>query len=252
MYGKAGKSGKGAATAARTGPYTGGKGVEDDACKVFVGNLPFSAEWQELKDHFSQCGTVVDTKVLTMDGKGGGRTKGRSRGKGLVVFSSAAEAQTAIASLNGSMMDDRQIEVDVWTRGQGTGGKGGAGKGAGWAWSPPAGKASGKGTFANSAPDSHMVYVGNLPFQAEWQELKDHFAQCGTVVDTKVHTTDGKGGGRTKGRSRGTGTVTFSSAAEATQAVKMLNGSVMMDREIVVDVWTGGSGKNVGKGRFGK
>jgi len=246
MYGKAGKSGKGFAAAGRSAPFPGGKGEAEDDRKVFVGNLPFSAEWQELKDHFGQCGTIEHAKVLTMDGKGGGSTKGRSRGKGLVIYSSAAEAKSAIAALNGSLMDGRPIEVDEWTRTEGKGGagKGGAGKGGGWVWTPPAGgKAAGSSPYIASAPASHMVYVGNLPFQAEWQELKDHFEACGTVVDTKVHTTDGKGGGRTKGRSRGTGTVTFSSAAEAAQAIKMLNGSVMMDRQIVVDVWTGGKGK---------
>ena len=30
------------------------------------------------------------------------------------------------------------------------------------------------------------VYVGNLSWQTSWQDLKDHFRQCGTVVHADV------------------------------------------------------------------
>merc|ERR1719221_1875267 len=73
---------------------------------------------------------------------------------------------------------------------------------------------------------SQMVYVGNLPFKAEWQELKDHMKSCGTVEFVKILTEDSMGWGRSKG----IGCVRYATADEASEAVKTLNGTEMMDR----------------------
>jgi len=257
-YGKAKSAGKGQ----RDGPYTASKGgrkgnwvfVEapereeaDDSQKVWVGNLSFKTQWQEVKDFFGQVGTVEHAKIFTLDGKGKGKGgKGKSRGQGVVIFSTAAEAELAISSLNGAEFEGREIQVDAWTqsepkekslppwKGSAKGTAKGAGKGFG--------KNSGKSQFEET-PDSQKVWVGNLNFRTQWQQIKDLMAQVGTVEHVKVFMKDGKGkgkGGKGKGKSRGQGVVTFSSPQEAKKAIKTLNGVDLEGREIQVDTWTTG------------
>ena len=74
--------------------------------KLYVGNLPYSADQQTLQDTFSQCGTVDSVNVIT------DRDTGQSRGFGFVEMSSDSEAQKAIQELNGSSLDGREIIVN--------------------------------------------------------------------------------------------------------------------------------------------
>ncbi len=74
--------------------------------KLYVGNLPYSATEQTLRETFSQCGTVDSVTMIT------DRNTGRSKGFGFVEMSSDSEAQKAIQELNGSTLEDRQIKVN--------------------------------------------------------------------------------------------------------------------------------------------
>lgn len=66
--------------------------------------MPFSVQWQELKDLFKQVGNVTHTDVA-MD------HQGRSRGFGQVTMASVEDAQQAIEQLNGTDFSGRTIEV---------------------------------------------------------------------------------------------------------------------------------------------
>lgn len=74
--------------------------------KLYVGNLPYSADQQALEEAFSTCGTVDSANVI-MD-----RDTGQSRGFGFVEMSSDSEAQKAIEELNGFNMGGREIRVN--------------------------------------------------------------------------------------------------------------------------------------------
>jgi len=74
--------------------------------KLYVGNLPHSANQQTLQDTFSQCGTVDWVTVIT------DRDTGQSKGFGFVEMSSDSEAQKAMQELNGSSLDGREITVN--------------------------------------------------------------------------------------------------------------------------------------------
>jgi len=93
--------------------------------KLYVGNLPFSANDQTLQETFSQCGTVESAKVIT------DRDSGRSKGFGFVEMSSDAEAADAIAKFNGAELDGRAMTVNearpMEPRSGGGGGFGGGG-----------------------------------------------------------------------------------------------------------------------------
>ena len=74
--------------------------------RLYVGNLPYSADQQTLQDAFSQCGTVDSVNVIT------DRDTGQSKGFAFVEMSNNGEAQKAIQQLNGSSLDGREIKVN--------------------------------------------------------------------------------------------------------------------------------------------
>jgi RNA recognition motif-containing protein len=73
--------------------------------KIYVGNLPFSANESEVRDLFSQHGTVESVSLIT------DRETGRPRGFGFVEMS-RADATRAIQSLNGKDMGGRPLRVN--------------------------------------------------------------------------------------------------------------------------------------------
>ena len=75
--------------------------------KLFVGNLPWSTDDAALNDMFSSFGAITSARVMT------DKFTGRSRGFGFVEFANEADAQKAIAALDGSDLDGRQIVVNV-------------------------------------------------------------------------------------------------------------------------------------------
>ena len=75
--------------------------------KVFVGGLSYRTTEDSLKTCFSQVGTVNSARIIT------DRETGRSRGFGFVEMASAAEAESAIAALDGKELDERVIRVSM-------------------------------------------------------------------------------------------------------------------------------------------
>jgi len=73
---------------------------------LFVGSLSFSATDDDMRQLFSNYGTVERASVL-MD-----RETGRSRGFGFVEMTNDDEADAAIAALNGSTHMGRTLNVN--------------------------------------------------------------------------------------------------------------------------------------------
>ena len=71
---------------------------------IFVGNLPFSATSDELREAFSAYGTVTRAQVAT------DRETGRSRGFGFVEMTEGGDE--AIAALDGSSLEGRTLKVN--------------------------------------------------------------------------------------------------------------------------------------------
>ncbi len=72
------------------------------------------------------------------------------------------------------------------------------------------------------------LFVGGLPYATRDEELKEFFAQSGTVASAQVIMD------KFSGRSKGFGFVEMSSDEEAEKAVSTLNGASMGGRTIVV------------------
>jgi heterogeneous nuclear ribonucleoprotein M len=72
---------------------------------VFVGNLPWSFDWKNLKDLFSKFNPgYADVKI---------GNDGRSRGYGIVRFDTPDAAAAAVAALNGTPVGDPPREIIV-------------------------------------------------------------------------------------------------------------------------------------------
>jgi cold-inducible RNA-binding protein len=95
--------------------------------RLYVGNLPFSADENMVRELFAQNErNVVEVKIIT------DRDTGRPRGFGFVEMGSQADAEGAISDLNGYSMDGRPLTVnEARERSQGGGRGGGRGGGGG-------------------------------------------------------------------------------------------------------------------------
>ena len=94
--------------------------------RLYVGNLPFTTSENALRDAFAADGRqVVEVKVVT------DRDSGQPRGFAFVEMGSPADAQAAIAALDGQPMDGRTLKVNMAQERERRGGGGGGGSGGG-------------------------------------------------------------------------------------------------------------------------
>jgi hypothetical protein len=117
--------------------------------KLYVGNLPYSVRDEDLQQSFGQFGAVTSAKVMME------RDTGRSKGFGFVEMGSDAEAQAAIAGMNGQPLGGRSVVVNEARpmearpprSGGGGFGGGGGGGGGGYGGGGGGGDRSGGGGY---------------------------------------------------------------------------------------------------------
>ncbi|KAJ3067351.1 hypothetical protein HDU98_009408 [Podochytrium sp. JEL0797] len=217
---------------------------------LYVGNLPYSVGWQDLKDLFRNAGNVIRSDIPT-------DYQGRSKGFGTVTMSSVEEARAAIGMYNGFEWNGRRIEV----REDRTFVEGAAPRQNFQprqnnyqqqqqqqapvvqqqqqqipSASPNAlaqdfadlsvAEAPVDAAVTNTA--GRQLFVGNLPFTLQWQELKDLFRQNGGTVLRADIAIDNQG------RSRGYGQVLMSTVEEAEDCIAQLTGTEVNGRVIEV------------------
>ncbi|NQU34285.1 MAG: RNA-binding protein [Bacteroidetes bacterium] len=73
------------------------------------------------------------------------------------------------------------------------------------------------------------IYVGNLNFKVDENDLQNLFAEYGEVSSCKLITD------KFNGRSKGFGFITMDNDDEANTAIKELGGTLFKDRDIVVN-----------------
>lgn len=89
---------------------------------IFVGNLSFNTNEDNLRAAFEAYGQVSSARIIT------DRETGRSRGFAFVEMPSSSEAQAAISGLDGRDMDGRNLKVNE-AKPKEEGGRGGGGGG---------------------------------------------------------------------------------------------------------------------------
>ncbi|XP_038686428.1 28 kDa ribonucleoprotein, chloroplastic-like [Tripterygium wilfordii] len=172
-----------------------------EEAKIYVGNLPYDVESQNLAKLFEQAGTVEIAEIIY------NRETERSRGFGFVTMTTVEEAEKAVEMFNRYELDGRFLTVN---------------------------KAAPRGTQverpSRGFEPAFRIYVGNLPWDVDSTRLEQIFSEHGKVVDARVVND------RETGRSRGFGFVTMFSEAELNDAIAALDGQIMDGRAIRVNV----------------
>lgn len=73
--------------------------------KLFIGSLSWNTSEDELRSHFSTYGELEEAIIISDNA-------GRSKGFGFITFVNDADADKAIAELNGSQLGGRAIVVN--------------------------------------------------------------------------------------------------------------------------------------------
>ncbi|KAG8771082.1 hypothetical protein FRC16_006118, partial [Serendipita sp. 398] len=183
--------------------------------RVYVGNLAYDVKYGDLIEFMRGAGEVLFAEVLVTP-------TGQSKGCGIVEFSTQEDAQRAIKELSETVFmgrpvylrEDRETESRFGATpvpgkiGMAMAGYGGSGGGGG---SVPPPRSSVGGNPGN------QLYVGNLPYQAGWQDLKDLFRSAGNIVRADINI-------GIDGRAKGSGTVVYETAKDAQAAISMYHG----------------------------
>jgi len=176
---------------------------------------------------------------------------GVSKGCGIVEFASSEDAQRAIRELSEVALlgrpvfirEDRENESRFGaTPVPGKIGMAMAGQGLN-AQPPP--RPPHHNYFGTQQNPGNQLYVGNLPYQAGWQDLKDLFRAAGNIIRADINI-------GADGRPKGSGTVVFETQKDAQQAITMYNGFDWYGRTLEVreDRYAGLSGPGAFRGGF--
>jgi len=90
---------------------------------IYVGNLPFSATEDQVRELFAQHGQVQSVKLID------DRNTGRPRGFGFVEMENDSEANKAIEALNEYDMEGRNLKINKARNREDSGRRGGGGGG---------------------------------------------------------------------------------------------------------------------------
>lgn len=183
--------------------------IERKSRSVYVGNLSWDCDEDELSAWCAGAGTVVSTVIL--------RRGKRSTGSGLVEFTDVASAQNAVATLNNTEMGGRVIlvrEDRVAAAPQEKGAK-------------STEKKSKAANTANKVVEPNKVFVQNLTWETTEEELVAAFCPVADVTSVEIRQTR-------SGRSLGCGVVEFNSAQGAQDAIASLNGVDLNGREMLI------------------
>ncbi|CAE7305546.1 unnamed protein product, partial [Symbiodinium sp. KB8] len=160
--------------------------------RVYIGNLSWAVDDEMLTTHMETAGTIVSATVMR-------KRDGRSKGCAIVEYSTPAEAEKAKTDLTDSELEGRKIFVreDKEPAGAFNATKPAADR----APRTRRTRAAPADAGAPAAAEGTSLYIGNLSWEATWQDLKDLFADFGCVYTTVKEGRDG--------RSRGWGIVRF-------------------------------------------
>jgi RNA recognition motif-containing protein len=73
---------------------------------IFVGNLDYKVNENDLQELFEEFGSVNEVKIIK------DKYSGRSKGFGFITMNDASEGQQAITKLNGGTFENRKMVVN--------------------------------------------------------------------------------------------------------------------------------------------
>ena len=169
---------------------------------LFVGNLPYSVHWSQLKKLFSEAGEVLRADVHLANS-----AHRASRGHSTVVFADEEGAASAIVQFNGYMLEGRALEVRE---------------------DMPAHERPLPFLWCSAFGEpSETVYIANLPWSTAESDLVELFQSIGPLARSHLQTFP-------DGRPSGNGVVRYEDLANAERAVAQLNGYTYGSRKLQV------------------
>lgn len=169
---------------------------EEEKKELFVSNLPFSMDQDNIHSHFEKYGEISNIKVLT-------RPDGKPKGIAFILFENHKDAKKALAE-NGTVVDGRDLKVSF------SGGKPAGGDQGGFNRGGP------RNGGGSSGASGTTLFCGNLSFKSSEQSLRRHFQSCGEVLEVRIAKDE-------EGKSRGFAHIEFASPDDAQKALS-LNG----------------------------
>ena len=207
----------------------------DKKRRVYVGNLAWEVSWQDLKDLMK----TLNHEVLRVDVMQ--TSDGRSKGCGIVEFSTAEGAAEAVLTLNDTELSGRRIFVREDRESSSSGISGRDNPSRGGRYNSHRNRQQGNSMMSSDPKSqSRRVYVGNLSWDVTWSDLKDHMRTAGDVRRADVICEH-------NGRSKGCGIVEFETDEGAQKAIETLTHTELCERTIFVREDREGSGSE-GKG----
>jgi RNA recognition motif-containing protein len=212
--------------------------------RVYVGNLSYDVKYRDLMEFMRGAGEVLFAEVLVTP-------TGVSKGCGIVEFASQEDCQRAIRELSEQPLlgrpvfirEDRENEARFGATPV-PGKMGMAMAGLGLNAAPPPRPPS-HNYFGSGSNPGNQLYVGNLPYQAGWQDLKDLFRAAGNIIRADINI-------GADGRPKGSGTVVFETSKDAANAINMYHGFDWYGRTLEVreDRYAGLTGATPFRGSF--
>lgn len=141
---------------------------EDDETsrEVYVSNVPFKADKSDFERIFGIHGTIEEINIPTV------YTSGKPKGFAFVRFATTEGRDKAVENLNETIMLERTIGVR---------------QNKGRVRRPQRTKPQRDPDKLSSKPSGCCtIYVGNLPFETDEDELKELFAGCGEIRNTRI------------------------------------------------------------------
>src|SRR5215213_6801213 len=134
--------------------------------KLYVGNLSFQTSSEDLRDLFSQAGTVESASVVE------DRDTGRSRGFGFVEMATREEGEAAIQQFNGKEFGGRNLNVNEARPREDRGGGGGRGGFGGGGNRGGGGGGGGRGGYGGGGGGGRGGAGGNFLRVIPWTTAK--------------------------------------------------------------------------------
>ena len=162
---------------------------------IFVGNISIDATKKELKSIFSKYGNVESIRFRSVPVAGPKHSKKvailkkefhpeRNTMNAYIVYEEKSETEKALAA-KGTEFKGMHLRVDLAAK--------------------------------KAINNKQSVFIGNLPFNVNEEDVRKHFSQCGDVDDVRVIRDKKTGAGK------GFGYVTFKERESVTFAVKLQN-----------------------------
>lgn len=178
--------------------------------KLFIRNLSWSVNEDELADFLGEAGQVVSVKIPLR------REDNKPKGIAFVEMATPEDAEEVIATKNGALLDNREVAIDYQQE------------------NPDGGRfdrngGGGRSSRPSNAPKSENLFLHNVSKYAQEADLVEFLSQVGEVVSARIPTD------KFTGAPKGFAFVQMATADDAEAVINQLNEQDFQGRAIGIN-----------------